>query len=227
MKRLLLVLALTAAAAFAAKDDEAVSIVKSWKGSGYYMNVEDAANGLLRGFEAQGKAVQPVGWYGEVTPTGHVDVRFNFLMNNASTDMIFLYDPDEGTVVPANEWARAAVTLATTVNPGEAKSAPRPKMVAGSRRTKDDIQAEIGINSQKLQDIYEDFLNRKPEIGGKLKLTFTILASGKVANVKIAESTINYKPLEVSLFRAVGNWEFTPAADDVTITYPFVFYRKQ
>jgi len=48
-----------------------------------------------------------------------------------------------------------------------------------------------------------------------------------VKGVEIVESTINYKPLEVGLVRAVEKWTFTPATNDVTLTYPFVFYRKR
>jgi TonB family protein len=211
----------------AAAEDEAVAIVKQWKGDGYFMDVGTAAESLLRGFEAGGETVQRVGWYGTATATGHVDVRYNFLLNGANTEMIFLYDREEGSVVPANDWARAAVTLALTVDPGGHVKATKPTMRAGGERTPADVQAEVEINKAALENLYEDYLNRNADAGGKLKLKFTITTAGTVKGVEIVESTINYKPLEVALVRAVEKWVFTPATNDVTLTYPFVFYRKR
>lgn len=216
----------TPAVAFAVGEDEAIAIVKSWRGEGYFMSVGQAVDGLLMGFEAEGHAVQPVAWDATETLPGHYDVRYSFLLDAANAEMIFLFDKDEGRVSPANDMARAAVTLATSVDIGEAPTAPT-KAKPGGPRTAAEIQTEIEIKQRELEEIYENYLNVYPDAGGKLKVRFTILASGNVAAVEVVESTINLKGLEIALTRAVNRWIFTPAANDVTLTYPFIFYSRK
>lgn len=231
MRRRLLTLPLivlaAATAAHGAGEDEAIAIVKSWRGTGYYMNLERAVEGLLLGFEAEGHAVQGISWDAAETLPGHYDVRYSFLLDAKSAEAIFLLDKNEGRVSPANEVARAAVTIATTVDVGE-EVAPRPKGVTpGGVRTAAHIQAEINIKQRELEEIYENYLTRFPDANGKLKLKFTIMSSGGVAAVEVVESTINVKVLEIALVRAVSRWTFAPAANDVTLTYPFIFYSTR
>jgi hypothetical protein len=219
-------LAMTVAPAGAAGEDEAIAIVKSWRDTGYHMDLARAVEGLLTGFEAEGHAVQPIAWDAAETLPGHFDVRYSFLLDAQDVEIIFLLDKEEGRVSPANNLARAAVKIAITVDIGEGV-APPVKVKPGGERTAADIQAEVTIKQRELEEIYEEYLARFPHAAGKLKVRFTIRASGDVAAVEVVETTINVKPLEVSLTRAVGRWIFTPAARDVTLTYPFIFYRKQ
>ncbi len=100
-------------------------------------------------------------------------------------------------------------------------------MKAGGTRTAADIQTEINVKQRELEQIYENYLNRFPDVAGKLEIKFTILASGVVTRVEIVESTINLKALELALVRAVSRWTFAPATNDVTLTYPFIFYSKK
>ncbi len=223
----LLLAAVTATAVTAAGEDEAIAIVKNWRGAGYYMNVERALEGLLLGFEAENYAVQRISWDAAETLPGHYDVRYSFLLDAASAEAIFLLDKNEGRVSPANEVARAAVKIATTVDIGEEPTPATKGVTPGGERTAAHIQAEINVKQRELEEIYENYLNRYPNAGGKLKLKFTILASGSVAAVEVVESTVNVKVLEISLVRAVDRWTFAPAANDVTLTYPFIFYSKR
>jgi len=229
MKSLVILLAAavtTPAAAVAAGEDEAIAIVKSWRGEAYFMSIGRAVDGLLMGFEAEGHAVQPIAWDATETLPGHYDVRYSFLLDAANAEMIFLLDKGEGRVSPANDMARAAVMLATSVNIGEAP-APPAKVQPGGRRTVAEIQNEIEIKQRELEEIYENYLNVYPNAAGKLKVRFTILASGSVAGVEVVESTINLEALAIALTRAVNRWIFTPAANDVTLTYPFIFYSRK
>lgn len=229
MKLLVILLAaavMTPAAALAAAEDEAIAIVKSWRGEGYFMSIGRAVDGLVMGFEAEGHAVQPVAWDAAETLPGHYDVRYSFLLDAANAEMIFLLDKDEGRVSPANDMARAAVMLATSVDIGEGPTAPT-ELKPGGPRTAAEIQTEIGIKQSELEEIYENYLNVYPNAGGKLEVRFTILASGSVAGVEVVESTINVKALAIALTRAVNRWIFTPAVNDVTLTYPFIFYSRK
>jgi TonB family protein len=220
------VAAATPPATFATGEDEAIAIVKSWRGEGYFMDIGRAVDGLLIGFEAEGHAVQPIAWDATEMLPGHYDVRYSFLLDAANAEMIFLLDKDEGRVSPANDMARAAVTLATSVDIGEGPTAP-VKVKPGGKRTAAEVQTEINIKQRELEQIYENYLNFYPNAAGKLKVRFTILASGSVAGVEVVESTINVKPLEVALARAVNRWVFTPSTNDVTLTYPFIFYSRK
>jgi TonB family protein len=220
------VLIAAAPVALAAGEDEAIAIVKSWRGEGYFMDLDRAVNGLLMGFEAEGHAVQPIAWDAAETLPGHYDVRYSFLLDAANAEMIFLLDKDEGRVSPANDMARAAVTIATSVDVGETPAAP-VKVKPGGKRTAAEVQAEIEIKQRELEQIYENYLNIKPDAGGKLKVRFSIMPSGSVAGVEIVESTINVKALEIALARAIGRWVFTPSTNEVTLTYPFIFYSRK
>lgn len=227
LRAVLLAAALSApAAAFAAGEDEAIAIVKSWRGEGYFMSIGRAVEGLVMGFEAEGHAVQPIAWDAAETLPGHYDVRYSFLLDAANAEMIFLLDRDEGRVSAANDMARAVVMLATSVDVGETPATPT-EVKPGGPRTAAEIQTEIGIKQRELEEIYENYLNFNPNAGGKLEVRFTILASGSVAGVEVVESTINMKALEVALTRAVSRWIFTPASNDVTLTYPFIFYSRK
>jgi TonB family protein len=226
IKGVVSILIAAAPAAFGAGEDEAIAIVKSWRGEGYFMDIGRAVDGLLLGFEAGGHAVQPIAWDATETLPGHYDVRYSFLLDAANAEMIFLLDKEDGRVSAANDMARAAVTIATSVDLGEAPTVPA-KMKPGSKRTAAEVQAEIEIKQRELEQIYENYLNIYPEAGGKLKVRFTILASGSVAGVEIVESTINLKALEIALTRAVGRWAFTPSTNEVTLTYPFIFYSRK
>ncbi|MGD8718977.1 MAG: AgmX/PglI C-terminal domain-containing protein [Candidatus Zixiibacteriota bacterium] len=221
-----LTLAAASPPALAAGEDEAIAIVKSWRDTGYYMELERAVEGLLLGFEAEGHMVQPIAWDATESLPGYYDVRYSFILDNAAAEAIFLFNKEEGRVAPANEMARTAVTIATTVDVGGETAAPT-KMKAGGVRTADDIQAEIKIKQKELEEVYVNFLNRFPEASGKLKVRFTITAAGNVGAVEVVESTINVQVLEIALVRAVERWVFTPATNDVTLTYPFIFYSKQ
>ena len=221
-----LIAAASAPATFAAGEDEAIAIVKSWRGEGYFMDIGRAVNGLLMGFEAEGHAVQPVAWDATEILPGHYDVRYSFLLDAASAEMIFLLDKDEGRVSPANDVARAVVVLAASVDVGETP-APPVKVKPGGKRTAAEIQTEIDIKQRELEQLYENYLNVYPDAAGKLKVRFTILASGSVAGVEVVESTINLKALEIALTRAVNRWVFTPSTNDVTLTYPFIFYSRK
>jgi len=213
-----------AALAWAAGEDEAVAIIKSWQGPDYKMTVGAAVDGLMVGFRERGKAIQPIGWYANETLPSHYDVRYGFLIDGGNAEVIFLLNKEEGHVSAANDWARAVVTLATTVDVG--KTAPKAAMTAGTVRTMDDVQVEVEIKKKELVDLYKEFLKRNSKAAGKLKVRFTILPSGDVANVEVLESTINYQPLALSLVRAVDAWTFTPASNEVTVSYPFVFYSS-
>ncbi len=226
LKGLISILIAAAPTSLAAGEDEAIAIVKSWRGEGYFMDLGRAVNGLLMGFEAQGHAVQPIAWDATETLPGHYDVRYSFLLDAANAEMIFLLDKDEGRVSAANDMARAAVTIATSVDLGETPTAPA-KMKPGTERTAAEVQAEIEIKQRELEQIYENYLNIYPDAGGKLKVRFTILASGSVSGIEIVESTINLKALEIALTRAVSRWVFTPSTNEVTLTYPFIFYSRK
>ena len=42
-----------------------------------------------------------------------------------------------------------------------------------------------------------------------------------------AAAVLLCKALELALVRAVSRWTFAPATNDVTLTYPFIFYSKR
>ena len=72
---------------------------------------------------------------------------------------------------------------------------------------------------------YEQELTKKPELGGRIMVQFTIAASGQVIASVLQNSTMGNPRVENCTVQAVRRWEFPKPLGGgiVIVTYPFQF----
>ena len=71
---------------------------------------------------------------------------------------------------------------------------------------------------------YEQELTRRPDLGGRITVQFTIAASGQVMATQLLNSTVGNERVESCTVQAVRRWEFPkPLGGGIaTVSYPFV-----
>jgi TonB family protein len=92
-------------------------------------------------------------------------------------------------------------------------------------RSQASIKRQVDLETNRLKRVYETWLKRDPTLSGQLKIKFTILPSGEVANVSVVSSTTNNSEFDENIVRYVKRWMF-PAVDGggpVEVIYPFAF----
>ena len=92
-------------------------------------------------------------------------------------------------------------------------------------RSQTSIKRQIDLEATRLKRVYETWLKRDPSLAGQLKIKFTILPTGEVANVSIVNSTTNNGDFDDAIVRYVKRWTFQPVdgGGPVEVIYPFVF----
>ena len=91
-------------------------------------------------------------------------------------------------------------------------------------RTQSAINKVVTRQQSRLKKVYETMLKRDPELGGKIKIKFTIQPDGSVTNVSIVMSTTGNSTFDNRVLSYVKRWKFTPASGGpVEVIYPFVF----
>jgi TonB family protein len=92
-------------------------------------------------------------------------------------------------------------------------------------RSQASIKRQIDLEATRLKRVYENWLKRDPSLSGQLKIKFTILPTGEVANVSIVHSTTNNAEFDENIVRYVKRWMFQAieGGGPVEVIYPFVF----
>ena len=92
-------------------------------------------------------------------------------------------------------------------------------------RSQSSIKGQIDLEANRLKRVYENWLKRDPSLSGQLKIKFTILPSGEVANVSVVNSTTNNSEFDDNIVRYVKRWTFptVEGGGPVEVIYPFVF----
>jgi TonB family protein len=70
---------------------------------------------------------------------------------------------------------------------------------------------------------YERALKRRPEIGGRLVLRFTLTPAGTVSGVEVEEDTLGDAEVTACVRNAVASWRFSAPPRKVEVSFPFVF----
>jgi len=70
------------------------------------------------------------------------------------------------------------------------------------------IQKAITREQAKLKRVYETWLKRDPQLGGRIKVKFTIEANGTVSGVAVIQSTTNNSRFDANITRYVSQWDF-------------------
>jgi TonB family protein len=70
---------------------------------------------------------------------------------------------------------------------------------------------------------YERALKRRPDIGGRLVLRFSLTPAGTVSSVEVDEDTLGDPEVTACVRNAVAAWRFAAPPRKVEVTFPFVF----
>lgn len=96
---------------------------------------------------------------------------------------------------------------------------------ADANRSSAIIREVIERHKVGLEYIYKKYLKTNPTLQGKIVVSFTISASGRVSNCYLISSTMNNPTMESEVVSVIYGWNFpTISSGDTIIVYPFIFF---
>jgi len=94
----------------------------------------------------------------------------------------------------------------------------------GASRSYEDIQIVFDRNKGAIYSLYNRALRKDPGLQGKMVISLTISASGKITHIKLVSSELGDPVLEKKLLRRIKMFNFgAKQVEDVTVTYPIDF----
>jgi len=93
-------------------------------------------------------------------------------------------------------------------------------------RSKVDIMQVVNACMYTLKKVYNDYLEEKPGLTGKVTLKFTIVPKGDITSISIVSSTTGYPVFDEAIKNEVAKWKWKIIAiegGNVTPTIPFNF----
>ena len=105
----------------------------------------------------------------------------------------------------------------------------RPESIEGAassnmKRDTKAINKIVASHKTSIRMSYDKYLQRIPDLEGKITIRFSISAPGRVTLVEILENTTGNKDLEQDIIRKIKMWRFEPIPEGtVSVTYPFLF----
>ncbi len=115
---------------------------------------------------------------------------------------------------------------ATEVKSSIVKTSLKKKTRKGrnASRSYEDIQIVFDRNKGAIFSLYNRALRNDPGLQGKMVISLTIAASGKITHIELISSELGDPALEKKLLRRIKMFNFgAKQADDVTVTYPIDF----
>lgn len=99
---------------------------------------------------------------------------------------------------------------------------------ADANRSSAIIREVIERHRSGLEYIYKKYLKTNPTLQGKVVVSFTISASGRVSNAYLISSTLGNPTMENEIVSAVYGWSFPAITKgDTVIIYPFIFFSSK
>jgi hypothetical protein len=140
-----------------------------------------------------------------------------------------------------NVYGTADVDLGGSGN-GNRRGTAKPKPAAPKERqvsvttgtakvkgqlSKELIDKEVRRHRPQISFCYNAQLTRKPDLAGKVTLSWIIRLDGSVTAAKVKSSSLGNSDAESCMVRALGGWRFPkPEGGVVEVEYPFVFDAK-
>jgi hypothetical protein len=103
---------------------------------------------------------------------------------------------------------------------GNVKIAPKEIKVRGGKITGTQIMVALEDALPKIESCYNEALEDKPRLSGKVTLGFNIQKTGKLAGAKVSKSTIKNKPFESCAIEALEGQRFPKVKKVATVTMP-------
>lgn len=102
-----------------------------------------------------------------------------------------------------------------------------PTIVVRGELPRDAIRRVFYVHSNEIKHCYQQELQKRPGLNGRMVVNFTIDRDGAVHDLTVPQSTLGLPSLSLCVGNAVARWEFppqaTPDAEALTVVnYPFV-----
>lgn len=91
-----------------------------------------------------------------------------------------------------------------------------------SALTVDRIGANVRRHTSDVRACYVRALGRRPDLGGRIEVRFTVHADGSVSAVSIERDDLGDPAMRECVESAVRSWTFPAGREDETVTYPFL-----
>jgi TonB family protein len=121
---------------------------------------------------------------------------------------------------PPPEEPVAAKKPAAKKPSGNVKIAAKDIKVRGGKITGSQIMVALEDALPKIKSCYNEALEDKPRLSGKVTLGFNIQKTGKLAGAKVAKSTLKNKPFESCAVDALEGQRFPKVKKVATVTMP-------
>jgi TonB family protein len=137
-----------------------------------------------------------------------------------------------GSTAPACvRWVAAALVATALTGPAQAQEtqpgegplpdfAQKQEVMGALDKTR--VHRPISAQSPELRRLYEERLEKKPKLAGKLTVKFTI-EGGRVTDAVVQSSTLGDPELERAILELVRGLEFDLPGGRVVVSYPFAF----
>jgi len=86
-----------------------------------------------------------------------------------------------------------------------------------------DIRAVIDAKKADVKKCYEAALTRNSALAGRITVSITIGADGKVTSVRVAATNLNNTEMERCLLEILKGLVFKAPGKEVKVSYPFTF----
>jgi TonB family protein len=101
-----------------------------------------------------------------------------------------------------------------------------PRTVVGDGLPRDVVMAVIRRHQSEMKHCYERELQQNAQLSGKIAVTWTIDATGSIADAMVAESGVDNSNVEACMLERIRRWKFPEPKGGgvVVITFPWVFH---
>ncbi len=98
--------------------------------------------------------------------------------------------------------------------------------LGGRTLTASQVKAVVSAKTPQVRACYEKELKKSSGLSGKVVVSWTISASGKVSGARMVRNTTRNSAMVPCMIRAVSSWTFPQAESPFDVEYPFVFRPK-
>jgi outer membrane biosynthesis protein TonB len=128
---------------------------------------------------------------------------------------------------------RPGSAAANGVGGGAASSAPGEAVAAahdpglgregGRALDSSQIKSVVDTRSPQVKACYERELKKNPALGGKMVVSWTIGADGRVRSPRVVRNSTGSRAMVPCVTKAVADWRFPKAESPSDVEYPFAF----
>nr|MDQ3034818.1 AgmX/PglI C-terminal domain-containing protein [Myxococcota bacterium] len=99
--------------------------------------------------------------------------------------------------------------------------------VAAGGLSRDDVRRVVTRNRAQVRHCYERALQSRPDLEGRLGMSWMIHPEGRVMGVRVSGANdLHSADIEQCVTQAVSRWQFPAANSPTAVSYPFMFQTQ-